>query len=93
MGFIDNDSKFAATVFGADLIEDEREFLDRGDDDLLTTFDEPAQVSGVFGMATVDPTWANCLMVSRICWSRIRRSVTTMMESNISELSFLRPMS
>ena len=30
---------------------------------------------------TVAPTWANCLIVSRICWSRMRRSVTTMIES------------
>jgi hypothetical protein len=29
----------------------------------------------------VAPTWANCLIVSRICWSRMRRSVTTMIES------------
>ena len=32
---------------------------------------------------TVAPTCANCLMVSRICWSRMRRSVMTMMELKI----------
>ena len=30
---------------------------------------------------TVDPTWADCRIVSRICLSRMRRSVTTMIES------------
>ena len=30
---------------------------------------------------TVAATWANCLIVSRICLSSTRRSVTTMMES------------
>ena len=30
---------------------------------------------------TVDFTWAYCRIVSRICWSRMRRSVTTMIES------------
>ena len=40
---------------------------------------------------TVAPTWANCLMVSRICLSRMRRSVTTMMESNTPASSFLSP--
>ena len=42
---------------------------------------------------TVAPTCANCLMVSRICWSRMRRSVTTMMESNTGESSRSSPMS
>ena len=32
--------------------------------------------------ATVAPTWAYWRMVSRICRSRMRRSVTTMIESN-----------
>ena len=40
---------------------------------------------------TVAPTWANCLIVSRICLSRMRRSVTTMMESNTPASSFLSP--
>ena len=31
--------------------------------------------------STVALTWAYCRMVSRICWSRRTRSVTTMMES------------
>ena len=37
---------------------------------------------------TVAPTWANCLIVSRICLSRIRRSVTTMIESKTGSSSF-----
>ena len=40
---------------------------------------------------TVAPTWANCLIVSRICLSRMRRSVITIMESNTSASSFLSP--
>ena len=42
---------------------------------------------------TVAPTWANCLMVSRICWSRMRRSVTTMIESKTALSSCFRPIS
>ncbi len=84
-----------AAVLVADLVEDERELLHRRDDDLLAAFDELAQLSGAFVHArpTVAPTWANCLIVSRICWSRMRRSVTTMMESNTALPSFRRSMS
>ena len=42
---------------------------------------------------TVAPIWAYCLMVSRICRSRMRRSVTTMIESKTGASSFLRPIS
>ena len=42
---------------------------------------------------TVAPTCANCLIVSRICLSRMRRSVTTMTESKTGASSFVRPMS
>ena len=38
---------------------------------------------------TVAPTCANCLIVSRICWSRMRRSVTTMIESKTGASSLL----
>ena len=40
---------------------------------------------------TVAPTWAYCLMVSRICRSRMTRSVTTMMESKTGAPSFASP--
>ncbi len=40
---------------------------------------------------TVAPTWANCLIVSQICRSRMRLSVTTMMESNTPAASFRSP--
>ena len=42
---------------------------------------------------TVAPTWANCLIVSRICLSRMRRSVTTMIESKTVPVVVRRPMS
>ena len=42
---------------------------------------------------TVAPTWANCLMVPRICWSRIFRSVTTMIESKTDASSLRRAIS
>ena len=38
-------------MLAADLVEDERELLDRRDDDLLAALDEPPQVAGVLGMA------------------------------------------
>jgi hypothetical protein len=37
------------------------------------------------------PTWAKPLIVSRICRSRMRRSVMTMIESNTSAPSLRRP--
>ncbi len=39
------------SVLGADLVEDEGELLDGGDDDLLAGLDEAAEVAGVFGVA------------------------------------------
>ena len=42
---------------------------------------------------TVAPTWAYCLIVSPICRSRMRRSVTTMIESKTGASSFARPIS
>ena len=42
---------------------------------------------------TVAPTCANCLIVLRICLSRMRRSVTTMIESNTVMSPLLRPIS
>ena len=50
MGFVDDDGKIALTMLVADLIQDKREFLDGGDDDLLTAFDEPAQIAGMLGV-------------------------------------------
>ena len=42
---------------------------------------------------TVAPTWAYCLMVSRICRSRMSRSVTTTIESKTGASSRSSPMS
>ena len=42
---------------------------------------------------TVADTWEYCLMVSRIWRSRMRRSVTTMIESKTGALSFSKPIS
>ena len=44
-------AKLPAAVLVADLVEDERELLDRRDDDLLAVLDELAQVAGVLGVA------------------------------------------
>ena len=44
-------AKRPAAVLAADLVEDERELLHRGDDDLLAALDELAQVAGVLGVA------------------------------------------
>ena len=83
-------AKRAAAMLVADLVEDERELLHRRDDDLLAALEELRRSPERSGDApTVAPTWANCLMVSRICLSRMRRSVTTMIESKTA-LSSLR---
>ena len=44
-------AKLPPAVLVADLVEDERELLHRGDDDLLALLDELAQVAGVLGVA------------------------------------------
>ena len=44
-------AKRAAAVLVADLVEDERELLHRGDDDLLARLEELAQVAGALGVA------------------------------------------
>ena len=51
MRLVDDDGEVAVPVLAADLVEDERELLDRRDDDLLAALDELAQVAGVLGMA------------------------------------------
>ena len=48
---VDDDGEAPAAVLVADLVEDERELLDRRDDDLLAALDELAQVARVLGVA------------------------------------------
>jgi hypothetical protein len=51
MGFVDEEREGALAVLIADLIENDRELLHRGNDDFLAGLKELAQVAGVFGMA------------------------------------------
>src|ERR1035437_5067659 len=51
MRLVDDDGETAVAVLGADVIENERKFLDRRDNDFLAAFDEFAQVAGVLCMA------------------------------------------
>ena len=51
MRLVDDDREVPAAVLVADLVEDERELLHRGDDDLLAALDELAQVARVLGVA------------------------------------------
>ena len=90
VGLVDDDGELPAAVLVADLVEDERELLHGRDDDLLAALDELAQVAASARRGRPSqPTWANCLIVSRICLSRIRRSVTTMIESKTGVPSLL----
>ena len=50
MGLVDDDGKAAPAMFVADLVENERELLDRRDDDLLAGLDEPSQVARTLGV-------------------------------------------
>ena len=50
VGLVDDDGKPAPALLVADLVEDEREFLHRRDDDLLAVLDEPPQVAGALGV-------------------------------------------
>ena len=50
VGFVDDDGEVLAGSLAFELVEDEREFLDRGDDDLLALGDELPQVAGALGV-------------------------------------------
>ena len=52
----------------------------------MAALDEPAQIARAVGVPTVACPWAYCRIVSWICRSRMRRSVTTMIESNTGAL-------
>jgi hypothetical protein len=45
MRLVDDDRKTAVAVLAPDVVEYEREFLDRRDDDLLAALDETAQIA------------------------------------------------
>ena len=51
MGLVDDHGELAAPVLVADGVEDERELLDRGDDDPLSLLEQLAEMAGVLGMA------------------------------------------
>ena len=87
-------AKLPPALLVADLLKDEGEFLDSRDDDFLAALDESGAGRPSGRRApTVADTWEYCLMVSRIWRSRMRRSVTTMIESKTGALSFSRPIS
>jgi hypothetical protein len=50
MSLVDDDRKTAVAMQAADVVEYEREFLDRGDYDLLAALDKAAQFARVLGM-------------------------------------------
>jgi hypothetical protein len=50
MRLVDDDRKAAVAMLAADIVEDVREFLDGGDDDLLAGLDEAAQITRMLGM-------------------------------------------
>ena len=93
MGFVDDDGELAPPVVVADSVQDERELLDGSDDDPLAILEQGAEMAGALAWPTTEPTWANCLMVSRICLSSILRSVTTMAESKSAMPSCSSPIS
>ncbi len=51
MRLVDDDGKTIATMPVADLIENNWEFLHRGNDNFLTTFNEASQIARAFGVA------------------------------------------
>ena len=51
MRLVDHDGEVAPAMLVADLVEDERELLHCGDDDLLPGLDEPPQIARVFGVS------------------------------------------
>ncbi len=51
MRLVDDDREAAIPVQRADIVEDEGEFLNRRDDDLLAVGDEAPQVAGMLGVA------------------------------------------
>src|SRR5439155_17866237 len=49
--FVDDDSEISATVLIADFVENERELLDRGDNDFLPALDKFTEVTGMLSVA------------------------------------------
>ena len=86
MRLVDEDGEAPSAVLVADLVQDEGKLLHRGNDDLLAACRKLRRSPECSAWPTMAATWANCLMVSRICLSSTRRSVTTMTESNIGLL-------
>ena len=51
MRLVYDDGKSTIPVRAPNVVENEGEFLDGRDDDLLSAFDEPAEVAGMLGVA------------------------------------------
>ena len=95
---VNDDGELLAPMLLADAVEHKGKGLHGGDDDLLavacrnfascSVFELPAPS---FTAPMMLPTWAKPLIVSRICLSRRRRSVMTMIESKTSAPSLRRP--
>ena len=83
VGLVNEDGEAPAPMFIANLVENEGKFLHRGDNNLLAACEELRRSPECSAWPTMAATWANCLMVSRICLSSTRRSVTTMTESKM----------
>src|ERR1019366_4233887 len=52
MGLVNDDRERPSAVFSADLVEDERKFLHRRDDDFLPALDELAELLRALGYGT-----------------------------------------
>jgi hypothetical protein len=56
MGLVDDDREAPIPVLRADVVQDEREFLDRRDDDLFAVRDESSKIPECSAWPTVAPT-------------------------------------
>jgi hypothetical protein len=91
VGLVDDDGERSPAVLVADLVQDERELLHRGDDDLLAAAQELPQVAASLGVADRGRHLGELLDGVAICLSSTRRSVTTMTESKTSACRRLQP--
>jgi hypothetical protein len=66
MRLVDDDRKTPVAVLAADVVEDEREFLDRGDDDLLAALDETAVSSSAEAAARTSSFPVTASMARRL---------------------------
>ena len=91
MRLVDDDGEAPPAVIAPDLVEDERELLHRGDDDLLALGDKLTEIARVLGVSDGGSDLGELLDRVSDLLVENARSVTTMMESKMAASLFFSP--